>query len=88
MLRRKVIVQNEVGLHARPAKNLVSELNKYSSDVYIEKEFERVRNEFRIKERSALQKLYFYNMVYPMVFKYIRTSVLEFQNRTEELEEL
>lgn len=38
VLRRKVIVQNEVGLHARPAKNLVLELNKYSSDVYIEKD--------------------------------------------------
>jgi phosphocarrier protein HPr len=41
-LRRKVIVQNEVGLHARPAKNLVSELNKYRSDVYIEKDGYRV----------------------------------------------
>lgn len=35
-------MQNEVGLHARPAKNLVSELNKYSSDVYIEKDGYRV----------------------------------------------
>ena len=41
-LRRKVIVQNEVGLHARPAKNLVSELNKYISDVYIEKDGYRI----------------------------------------------
>ncbi|RJP68888.1 MAG: HPr family phosphocarrier protein [Candidatus Abyssobacteria bacterium SURF_17] len=41
-LKRKVIVQNEVGLHARPAKNLVSELNKYTSDVYIEKDGYRV----------------------------------------------
>lgn len=36
--RRKVTVRNEVGLHARPAKNLVSELNKYRADVYIEKD--------------------------------------------------
>ncbi len=42
VLRRKVIVQNEVGLHARPAKNLVSELNKYVSEVYIEKDGYRV----------------------------------------------
>ncbi len=41
-LRRKVIVQNEVGLHARPAKNLVSELNKYIADVYIEKDGYRI----------------------------------------------
>ncbi|UCD56519.1 MAG: HPr family phosphocarrier protein [Candidatus Hydrogenedentota bacterium] len=42
ILKRNVIVQNEVGLHARPAKNLVSELNKYRSDVYIEKDGYRV----------------------------------------------
>jgi phosphotransferase system HPr (HPr) family protein len=41
-LKRRVVVQNEVGLHARPAKNLVTELNKYSSDVYIEKDDYRV----------------------------------------------
>ncbi len=36
--RRKVVVQNEVGLHARPAKNLVTELNKYKSEVHLEKD--------------------------------------------------
>ena len=41
-LRRKVVVKNEVGLHARPAKNLVSELNKYLSDVFIEKDGYRI----------------------------------------------
>ncbi len=41
-LKRKVVVQNEVGLHARPAKNLVTELNKFVSDVYIEKDDYRV----------------------------------------------
>jgi len=41
-LKRRVTVQNEVGLHARPAKNLVSELNKYRSDVFIEKDGYRV----------------------------------------------
>ncbi len=40
--KRKVVVQNEVGLHARPAKNLVTELNKYESDVFIEKDDYRV----------------------------------------------
>ena len=48
-LRRKVIVQNEVGLHARPAKNLVSELNKYISDVYIEK-----TDGYRINAKSII----------------------------------
>jgi phosphocarrier protein HPr len=40
--KRKLVVQNEVGLHARPAKNLVSLLNKYSSSVFIEKDGYRV----------------------------------------------
>lgn len=42
IMKRKVVVQNDVGLHARPAKNLVTELNKYTSDVYIEKDDYRV----------------------------------------------
>lgn len=42
ILKRRVIVQNEVGLHARPAKNLVSELNKYCADVFIEKDGYRI----------------------------------------------
>jgi phosphocarrier protein len=39
---RKLVVQNEVGLHARPAKNLVSLLNQFSSDVFIEKDGYRI----------------------------------------------
>jgi len=42
VLRRKVVVRNEVGLHARPAKNLVSELNKYVSEIFIEKDGYRI----------------------------------------------
>jgi len=41
-LKRRVVVTNEVGLHARPAKNLVSLLNKYASDVHIEKDGYRI----------------------------------------------
>lgn len=37
-----MIVQNDVGLHARPAKNLVTELNKFVSDVFIEKDGYRI----------------------------------------------
>ncbi|MBI4830134.1 MAG: HPr family phosphocarrier protein [Candidatus Lindowbacteria bacterium] len=48
-LKRKVVVQNEVGLHARPAKNLVSELNKYRSDVYIEKD-----DGYRVNAKSII----------------------------------
>ena len=42
VIRRKMVVQNEVGLHARPAKNLVKEFNKYAADVFIEKDGYRI----------------------------------------------
>ncbi len=41
-IRRKMVVRNMVGLHARPAKNLVMELNKYVSDIFIEKDGYRI----------------------------------------------
>jgi len=65
-----------------------TEIDYVTYSDYLEKEYDRVEQEFRVKEKSALQKLYFYNMIYPMVFKCIRTSILEYQNRTEDLEEL
>ncbi len=42
VMRRKMVVQNEVGLHARPAKNLVSVLNKFDSEIFIEKDGYRI----------------------------------------------
>ncbi|WP_077368449.1 HPr family phosphocarrier protein [Anaerosalibacter sp. Marseille-P3206] len=36
MEKRKVIIKNEVGLHARPAALFVQVANKYLCDVYIE----------------------------------------------------
>jgi phosphocarrier protein len=41
-IRRRLTVQNEVGLHARPAKNLVTELNRFVSEVFIEKDGYRI----------------------------------------------
>ncbi len=34
----KVIIQNEMGLHARPAAILVSEANQFEADIFITKE--------------------------------------------------
>ena len=42
VVKRKLVVQNEVGLHARPAKNLVSVLNKFDSEIFIEKDGYRI----------------------------------------------
>ena len=41
-IRRRLTVQNDVGLHARPAKNLVTELNRFVSEVFIEKDGYRI----------------------------------------------
>lgn len=42
MESRKVIVRNEVGLHARPASLFVQTANKYLSRIYIELDGKRV----------------------------------------------
>ena len=34
----KVIIQNEMGLHARPAAMLVSKANQFEADIFITKE--------------------------------------------------
>ena len=36
MISKKVIINNDVGLHARPAALFVKEANKFSSNIYIE----------------------------------------------------
>ncbi|MCF6462435.1 HPr family phosphocarrier protein [Clostridium sp. Cult1] len=42
MIRKNVILNNEVGLHARPAALFVQAANKFSSNVYIELEGRKV----------------------------------------------
>ena len=42
METRKVIIKNEIGLHARPAALFVQTCSKYKSDIYIEKDGNKV----------------------------------------------
>ncbi|MGF7060246.1 HPr family phosphocarrier protein [Brassicibacter mesophilus] len=42
METRKVTIKNKIGLHARPAALFVQTCSKYKSDVYIEKDGNRV----------------------------------------------
>ncbi|MBU5294550.1 HPr family phosphocarrier protein [Anaerosalibacter bizertensis] len=42
MKSKKVVVRNEVGLHARPASLFVQTANKYLSRIYIELDGKRV----------------------------------------------
>jgi len=42
MVKRVIEVKNKTGLHARPAAILVQKANKFISDVYLEKDEERI----------------------------------------------
>jgi len=41
-IRKKIIVQNKLGLHARPAALFVQAANKFDSHIIVEKDSERV----------------------------------------------
>jgi catabolite repression HPr-like protein len=42
MTRRPAVVRLKTGLHARPAALFVQEANKFSSDIYVEKDEKKV----------------------------------------------
>lgn len=42
MIKKDFVIQNKLGLHARPAAMLVKAANKFESDVFFEKGSERV----------------------------------------------
>ncbi len=42
MISRNVTIQNNVGLHARPATFFIQKANSYSSSIWVEKEDRRV----------------------------------------------
>ena len=42
MFLKEVVVQNQVGLHARPATFFIQKANEYKSSVWIEKDERRV----------------------------------------------
>jgi len=42
MFLKEVIVQNQVGLHARPATFFIQKANEYKSSIWVEKEEKKV----------------------------------------------
>jgi len=42
MTRRTVTITNRAGIHARPAAMLVQTANRFASDIYMEKDSERI----------------------------------------------
>ncbi|MFW6216023.1 MAG: adenylate/guanylate cyclase domain-containing protein [Alkalispirochaetaceae bacterium] len=53
---------------------------------YMLEERERIQRRFEEQKQAIVQRSYFYNVVYPIVFTSIRASILEFQSESEELE--
>ncbi len=42
MVLKEIVVQNPVGLHARPATFFIQEVNKFKSSIWVEKEERKV----------------------------------------------
>ena len=42
MYMKEVVVQNQVGLHARPATFFIQKANEYKSSIWVEKETHRI----------------------------------------------
>ena len=42
MMQKKVTIKNRAGIHARPAALLVQTANRFSSEVFLEKDSERI----------------------------------------------
>jgi hypothetical protein len=55
---------------------------------YLKQEEDYIRRRYKEKKRVAIQRAYFYNVIFPLVFACIRSSILEFQNAGEVIEEL
>lgn len=55
---------------------------------YLKQEETYIRRRYKEKRRVAMQRAYFYNVIFPLVFACIRSSILEFQNAGETIEEL
>ena len=60
MLSKTIVVQNQVGLHARPATFFIQKANEYKSSIWVEKEERRVKksskerlNQIRIELETA-----------------------------------
>ncbi|MBF9016243.1 MULTISPECIES: adenylate/guanylate cyclase domain-containing protein [unclassified Oceanispirochaeta] len=57
-------------------------------DSYIKVEKEKLLSQYDYVKDSIAHTSFFYNLIFPMFFAHIKTSLLEYQNRIDELEEL
>ena len=57
-------------------------------ETHMEREVKLLNGLYNDVKDSIANTSYFYNLVFPMFFSHIKTSILEYQNRAEELEEI
>jgi len=60
----------------------------YDYDRRMAQEIDNVITNYKLVERSVRLTNYFHNYVYPLVFRSIKVSILEYQNRISALEEV
>ena len=44
MVSREVVIKNRAGIHARPAAMIVQKANEFNSQIYLEKENDRINS--------------------------------------------
>ena len=47
-----------------------------------------MRGKYEVSRKHMIQRAYFFNVVFPLVFESIRSSILEYQANPDELEVL
>lgn len=57
-----------------------------SYEQFMTAESERILREYEHRKKYMIDRAYFYNVVFPLVFASIRTSILEYQGQVEDLE--
>jgi class 3 adenylate cyclase len=57
-----------------------------SYEQFMTAESERISRDYENRKKYMIDRAYFYNVVFPLVFASIRTSILEYQAQVEDLE--
>jgi class 3 adenylate cyclase len=57
-------------------------------DGYMARREHEIRSQYENSRKQMVQRAYFFNVVFPLVFESIRSSILEYQAESEELETL
>lgn len=57
-----------------------------SYEQFMSSESERIFSQYELRKKYMMERAYFYNVVFPLVFASIRTSILEYQAQVEDLE--